>query len=91
MDDDSIKNFVQTAINTNKEEISELLVEIDSFDNIQQYKIFTAYRFLLSLNKYRKFIINKNDFEVSLRNYLLVMNTDVMIKGFDITPNNEFG
>lgn len=91
MDEKMIKEFVDKAMNSNLVNIYDIFQNYNNEDNLTQYKLMTAYRVISFWRSYQKRMISKSDFEVSLRNYLLVFNTTIELNGFEISKDNVFG
>lgn len=91
MDEKKIIGFVNTAVYSDKVRIHDIIDYCNEANDLLQYKIMTAYRFLFYWGKYKRNTIKKSDLEVSLRNYLLVLNTDIDLPGFNVSEDNVFG
>lgn len=90
--DREINNLVEKSFLSNTNDILQSLKEkMINSSGITQFKIASAYRLVLNWMKYKNNQVSKNDFECSLRNYLLVLNTDIEIKDYQLTYENTYG
>lgn len=87
-----INNLVEKSFLSNTEDvIQDLNEKMISSSGITQFKIASAYRLVLNWMKYKNNQVSKNDFECSLRNYLLVLNTDIEIRDYQLSDENTYG
>jgi len=91
MDDNEIIRYVNAAVYSDGIMIHDLIDKSAEYDEFQQYKMMTAYRFLHFWRKYKRGMIKQYDMEVSLRNYLLVLNADIDLPGYTISEEGDFG
>ena len=90
--DRGINNLVEKSFLSNTEDvIQDLNEKMISSSGITQFKIASAYRLVLNWMKYKNNQVSKNDFECSLRNYLLVLNTDIEIRDYQLSDENTYG
>lgn len=90
--DREINNLVEKSFLSNTEDvIQDLNEKMISSSGITQFKIASAYRLVLNWMKYKNNQVSKNDFECSLRNYLLVLNTDMEIRDYQLSDENTYG
>lgn len=90
--DREINNLVEKSFLSNTEDvIQDLNEKMISSSGITQFKIASAYRLVLNWMKYKNNQVSKNDFECSLRNYLLVLNTDIEIRDYQLSDENTYG
>lgn len=90
--DRGINNLVEKSFLSNTEDvIQDLNEKMISSSEITQFKIASAYRLVLNWMKYKNNQVSKNDFECSLRNYLLVLNTDIEIRDYQLSDENTYG
>lgn len=90
--DREINNLVEKSFLSNTEDVIQDLNEKKiSSSGITQFKIASAYRLVLNWMKYKNNQVSKNDFECSLRNYLLVLNTDIEIRDYQLSDENTYG
>lgn len=90
--DRGINNLVEKSFLPNTEDvIQDLNEKMISSSGITQFKIASAYRLVLNWMKYKNNQVSKNDFECSLRNYLLVLNTDIEIRDYQLSDENTYG
>lgn len=89
--DRGINNLVEKSFLSNTEDvIQDLNEKMISSSGITQFKIASAYRLVLNWMKYKNNQVSKNDFECSLRNYLLVLNTDIEIRDYQLSDENTY-
>lgn len=86
MKDEMIQSKVEECFNDNSELV---LNEGGNVGLFEQYKRSTAIRVVKVWNKYKRDSIFQLDFETSLRNYLLLMRNNVVIQGYQPSPNFE--
>ncbi|MGI6110320.1 MAG: DEAD/DEAH box helicase [Eubacteriaceae bacterium] len=89
MDEQTLKNRVEAYINGDKEDAFPIDTQSDSSAQ-EKFKIRTANRLIYTyglLRQNRKYI---NDFMISLRDYLLVFNTNIDIKNIEVPEDNKF-
>lgn len=88
--DREINNLVEKSFLSNTEDvIQDLNEKMISSSGITQFKIASAYRLVLNWMKYKNNQVSKNDFECSLRNYLLVLNTDIEIRDYQLSDETR--
>lgn len=82
---EKIHELVMNEINSgcNENVLSELIVDTP----VNQYKVDTAIRFLKTYRKYQDKKVSKEDLECSLRNYLLLMKTDIILSNYEASEN----
>ncbi|QUF82108.1 ATP-dependent DNA helicase RecQ [Clostridium butyricum] len=91
MKQDELEILVQDYLTGKKEKYDKTLFNIKCSSSLEKFKLNTAVRLCKNCHKFTEKDISLNDFLCSLRNYLLVFNTDVVLKeGIDIN-NNGFG
>ena len=91
MCDNEITGLIQGLFCDAENDISRLS-KLDSFDDsLNRLKVRTALRLALTWQKFNKGQASAYDFECSLRNYLLVLKTEVFIPNYHIIDPNPFG
>ncbi len=91
MTEQEIMTLVQESISSGKDRSAELKILENSTSGLEQYKITVAVRMLRFWFQYLKRCITKQDFESSLRSYLLVWNTDIMLYSYRPDEDSAFG
>ncbi len=91
MTEQEITNLVQESIRSGEERTPELKKLESRFSGMKQYKLSVACRMLHFWFQYLRHRITKQDFESSLRSYLLVFNTDIVLYGYQPDENSAFG
>ena len=91
MDKLQIEAIVQAYFKKESDCIDNILNDNSLVTNLEKYMYNTALRLIKNLKKYRSNEIEKNDFLVSLRNYLLLFKTSIALpEDIDLT-DNKFG
>ena len=89
MNKEKIINLVEKFINEETDK-----VEFDTKDassSVDWFLISTAYRLIKTYSKYREGMCQEYDMLVSLRNFLLVYETELRVESIEIANNNKFG
>lgn len=86
-----IIQYVQNLLNNYPYDKLDLEENIHNYDGLYRYKLETTLRLIKSWEKYQTNSINKLDFECSLRNFLLVFKTNLILENYILEDNNPFG
>lgn len=89
MNKEKIINLVEEFIN---EEADTVMLDTEEAkSSVDEFFINTAVRLIKTYSKYRDGICHEHDMLVSLRNFLLVYETEMRVESIDIAKNNKFG
>lgn len=91
INEEKISTEVQDSIYKSTDYHGIIEQQMNNTTGLLQYKLTVAYRFIKFFKYYKQNIISQFDFECSLRNYLLVFHTKIVIPDYQISSNNAFG
>lgn len=89
--DNDIIQYVQNVLNSYSCDILDFENIMYNYNGLYRYKLETAVRVIKFWKKYQLNDISKFDFECSLRNFLLIFKTHLILKNYQLEDDNPFG